>query len=61
MSRNHNERSVGYLSASKDSGRVTVMLSDGEVKHYCHCDLADALEVLTGRRAFVPLREWIKK
>ena len=50
----------GYLSARKERNKVIVCYFDGESKRYLTCGLDEALEVLTGRRAFVPLKELVR-
>ena len=47
----------GYLSAKKDKNWLVVCIFDGEFKRYLGCPLDEALETISGRRAFVPLKE----
>ena len=48
-------KSVGYLSAKRETGTVVIMINEGEMKKYYIVTLADALDVLTGRQQFVKI------
>ncbi|MDI6905254.1 MAG: hypothetical protein QMD13_07195 [Candidatus Bathyarchaeia archaeon] len=52
----------GYLAAKREKGIVVVCVSwpESPVKRYLIADLNDALEVLTGRKAFTRLKEIVK-
>lgn len=47
----------GYLSANKDKKYVMVCVFGNGEKKYMFCDLNDALDVVTGKRSYVNLRE----
>jgi len=49
----------GYLAAKREKGIVVVCVSwpESPVKRYLIADLNEALEVLTGRKAFTKLKE----
>ena len=46
------KRVAGYLAANRTSGRVVICVNISGQKLYFEVSLDDALEVLTGRRAW---------
>jgi len=57
VSREKAWKSRGYVAANKHKNLVVIMIADGESKRYFIADLGDALEVLSGNRAYCKLLE----
>jgi|NGEPerStandDraft_8_1074529.scaffolds.fasta_scaffold22148_2 hypothetical protein len=46
----------GYIAAKRESGNFVICFTIAGQKYYAFCDLNDAREVITGRKAYCSIR-----